>query len=111
MDRAWVLLIPLLTLAIPLVRAAPPLYRWRIRRRIYVWYEDLHLLEQRGRDAKTKGERDDVRHDLDMLQQEIGKVEVPLSYNDEVYHLRGHVEFVRQLIDTLDGGERPTLQV
>jgi len=111
LDRAWVLLIPMITLAIPLVRAAPPLYRWRIRRRIYVWYEDLRLLEERGRDAETKQERDDVRHELDMMQTEIGKVQVPLSYNDEVYHLRSHVEFVRQLVDAIDGGARPTLQV
>lgn len=111
LDRAWVLLIPMLTLAIPLIRAAPPLYRWRIRRRIYVWYEDLHDLEERGREARTKEERDEVRHELDQLQQEIGKVEVPLSYNDEVYHLRGHVEFVRQLVDAIDGGARPAVQV
>lgn len=111
LDRAWVLLIPLITLAIPLVRAAPPLYRWRIRRRIYVWYEDLRVLEERGRDSETKDQRDDVLHDLDMLQTEIGKVEVPLSYNDEVYHLRSHVEFVRQLINVIDSGERPTVQV
>jgi len=111
LDRAWVLMIPLITLAIPLIRAAPPLYRWRIRRRIYIWYEDLRLLEERGREAGTKGDRDDVLHELDMLQQEIGKVEVPLSYNDEVFHLRGHVEFVRQLVDALDGESRPKLQV
>ena len=109
LDRAWVLLIPLITLAIPLVRAAPPLYRWRIRRRIYVWYEDLRMLEERGRDASTKAERDDVLHDLNMLQTEIGKVQVPLSYNDEVYHLRSHVEFVRQLIHAIDGGPQPVL--
>lgn len=111
LDRAWVLMIPLITLAIPLIRAAPPLYRWRIRRRIYVWYADLHDLEERGREAESKAERDDVLHDLDMLQTEIGKVEVPLSYNDEVYHLRSHVEFVRQLIGAIDGGERPSVQV
>ena len=111
LDRAWVLMIPLITLAIPLVRAAPPLYRWRIRRRIYVWYEDLRMLEERGREADSKAERDDVLHDLDMLQNEIGKVEVPLSYNDEVYHLRSHVEFVRQLIDSIDGGARPSVHV
>lgn len=109
LDRAWVLMIPLITLAIPLIRAAPPLYRWRIRRKIYVWYEDLHMLEERGREANTKAEREDVLHDLDMLQTEIGKVEVPLSYNDEVYHLRSHVEFVRQLIDSIDGGARPSI--
>ena len=104
LDRAWVLMIPLITLLIPLVRAAPPLYRWRIRRRIYVWYEDLRVLEERGREASSKADRDEVLHDLSMLQSEIGKVQVPLSYNDEVYHLRSHVEFVRQLIEAIDGG-------
>ncbi len=111
LDRAWVLLIPLITLAIPLVRAAPPLYRWRIRRRIYVWYEDLRMLEERGRDAVSKAERQDVVHELDMLQTEIGKVEVPLSYNDEVYHLRSHVEFVRHLIRSIDGDMSAPVQV
>ena len=78
--------------------------RWRIRRRIYVWYEDLRVLEERGREASSKADRDEVLHDLSMLQSEIGKVQVPLSYNDEVYHLRSHVEFVRQLIEAIDGG-------
>lgn len=104
-------MIPLITLAIPLMRAAPPLYRWRIRRRIYVWYADLHELEERGREVQSREEREEVLHRLDSLQTEIGKVEVPLSYNDEVYQLRSHVEFVRQLIGTIDGGERPSLQV
>lgn len=111
LDRAWVLMIPLITLAIPLMRAAPPLYRWRIRRRIYVWYADLRELEQRGRDADSQSERLSIKAELDELQNEIGKVEVPLSYNDEVYHLRGHVEFVRQLIDAIDSGDRPSVLV
>lgn len=102
LERAWVLLIPLITLLIPLVRVAPPIYRWRVRRKIYVWYTDLRDLESRGRAAKTPAERDLIRQHLSQLQTEIGKLEVPLSYTDDVYRLRSHVAFVNQLLGNLD---------
>ena len=68
LERAWVLAIPLITLLIPLIRAAPPLYRWRIRRKIYVWYNDLRELEAAGRAATTTEERTEVRAKLADLQ-------------------------------------------
>lgn len=98
LERAWVLAIPLLTLLFPLVRVAPPIYRWRVRRKIYVWYEDLRTLEERGRSTDDTDERDKVLEELETLQAEIGAVEVPLSYTDDLYRLRSHVEFVKQLV-------------
>ncbi len=98
MERAWVFLIPLITLMIPLVQMAPPVYRWRIRRKIYVWYNDLHELERRGFDAETDEGRASVLSDIQALQHEVGQVEVPVSYNDELYHLRSHINFVEALI-------------
>ncbi|MEX1252656.1 MAG: TAXI family TRAP transporter solute-binding subunit [Hyphomonas sp.] len=103
LDRTWVLAIPLLTLAFPLVRAAPPIYRWRVRRRIYVWYKDLRALEEEGR-ATPQGEpRTSVISRLERLQADIGKLEVPLFYNDDLYRLRSHVEFVKQLLSAAPG--------
>ncbi len=101
LERAWVLAIPLLTLAYPLFKAAPPLYRWRIRRKIYVWYSDLHELEAAARAAKTDAELTEIRQKLAGLQAETGEVEVPLSYNDNLYHLRSHISFVSDLVDRL----------
>jgi TRAP transporter TAXI family solute receptor len=98
LDRAWVLAIPLLTLLFPLVRAAPPIYRWRVRRRIYVWYKDIRELEARGRASLTPEERTRIVKELEELQEEIGAVDVPLSYTDDLYRLRSHVEFVKQLV-------------
>lgn len=98
LDRAWVLAIPLLTLAFPLVRAAPPIYRWRVRRRIYVWYRDLRALEEEGRATPAGEPRISVISRLERLQADIGRLDVPLSYNDDLYRLRGHVEFVKQLL-------------
>lgn len=101
LERAWVFLIPLITLLIPLVRVAPPIYRWRVRRKIYVWYKDLRELEARGREATTNDQRDEVLTELSKLQKEVGELDVPLSYTEEVYHLRSHIAFVRQLVQGL----------
>ena len=98
LERAWVFLIPLLALLIPLVQMAPPVYRWRIRRKIYVWYNDLHELERRGVDAPDDESRRKALADIQALQHEVGQVEVPVSYNDELYHLRSHINFVEALI-------------
>lgn len=105
-ERAWVLAIPLITLLIPLVRAAPPLYRWRIRRKIYIWYRDLRNLEAAGRNAATAEERMAVRERLADMQQQTGEVEVPLSYNDDLYRLRSHIRFVSDLIDRLSAQDK-----
>ncbi|MBR9834018.1 MAG: ABC transporter substrate-binding protein [Alphaproteobacteria bacterium] len=98
LERAWILVIPLITLLIPLVQVAPPVYRWRIRRRIYVWYNDLHELERRGIDATDNATRHAVLEEIQALQHEVGKVDVPVSYNDELYHLRSHINFVEALV-------------
>ena len=106
LERTWVLIIPLVTLLIPLVRAAPPIYRWRIRRKIYVWYKDLRELENAGRTAQTVEERMEVRARLADLQAETGKVEVPVSYTDDLYRLRAHIRFVAELLDKLGSADR-----
>lgn len=98
LDRAWVLAIPLLTLAFPLVRAGPPLYRWRVRRRIYIWYDDLRRIEKAARVAETDEQRQPLMQELSVLQAEVGNLEVPLSYTDDLYRLRNHIEFVKHLI-------------
>ena len=84
---------------------APPLYRWRVRRKIYVWYSDLRDLEARGRQAESDEARGKVLDELSELQKEVGELDVPLSYTEEVYHLRSHITFVRNLVTGLY--ERP----
>ncbi len=98
LERAWIFLIPLITLMIPLVQLAPPVYRWRIRRKIYVWYNDLRELELRGFEATDSQTQQAVLTEIQALQAEVGKVDVPVSYNDELYHLRSHINFVEALI-------------
>ncbi len=95
-ERLWVLVLPLITLAIPLMRIAPPTYRWQVRRKIYRWYKHLRRLEDdmwRARDPKTRAQ---MAEHLDRLQRDVGKLKVPLAYAEQLYHLRLHIEFLRQ---------------
>ncbi len=93
LDRLKVLLLPLLTLLFPLVKVAPPLYRWRIRSKIYRWYAVLRDVEMRGLADDAEDER--LRHTLAEVEQEIRDVRVPPSYMEELYNLRMHLERVR----------------
>lgn len=98
-ERLWVMALPALTLLIPLLRIAPPTYRWQVRRRIIRWYVDLRRLEadlQRAAEADDWTALRDLLSDVERLQVEIGRVSVPLSYADNLYNLRLHTEFVRR---------------
>lgn len=106
LERAWVLVIPLVTLMFPLAKAAPPVYRWRVRRKIYVWYQKLRDLEMKGREAASPAERTEVRSQLADLQAETGQVQVPLPYNDDLYRLRAHISFVAELVDKLSAEDK-----
>lgn len=47
-----------------------------------------------------------MRAKLADLQSETSKVEVPVSYTDDLYRLRAHIRFVAEIIDKLAGQER-----
>jgi hypothetical protein len=98
-ERLWVMLLPLLTLAIPLARFAPPAYTWQVRRRIYRWYKHLRRIERRFDQAAGGDARRALIGDLDELQRRVGEVKVPLSYAEDLYHLRLHIMFVRQRLE------------
>lgn len=98
-DRGKVLLIPVLTLLIPFFKLAPPLYRWRIRSRIYRWYKLLRVIEADLRDG-CRGERlEQHATTLRELERELDGIEsVPLPYMEEFYNLRLHVDFVERRV-------------
>ncbi len=95
-DRLKVMLLPLLALLLPLLKVMPPVYRWRIRSKIYRWYDDLQRLDQALHAADSQDKVASLLAELDALQQEIRSVHVPLSYAEELYQLRMHCALVQQ---------------
>jgi len=100
-DRLKIMLVPLLTLLLPLVKIMPPMYRWRVRKKIYRWYRELQLLDDEVHTHPSAGRQAGLIEKLDKLEEEVRKVSVPLSYADELYSLRLHIGLVRDsLLDS-----------
>jgi len=98
-DRLKVMLLPFVALLLPLFKVMPPLYRWRIRSRIYRWYEELGAIDL----MLTNDFKPSLLSDLDRIEAEVKKVHVPLSYAEELYDLRLHLALVRDQAERREG--------
>jgi hypothetical protein len=93
-ERMWLALGIILAVMLPLTRIVPPLYQFRIRSRVFRWYGQLRDIENR---LHTQPEdAGAVARELDVLDQKVGRISVPLSYADELYALRNNIDAVRR---------------
>ena len=96
-DRMIVMLVPLLALLLPLGKIMPPLYRWRIRSKIYRWYKELQEVDDIvHRKQPSVAEFVQINRDLAQIEDQVNKVKTPLSYADQVYNLLIHIDLVRK---------------
>jgi len=92
-DKLKILIIPLLTLFIPLFKGVLPLYAWSIRSKIYRWYKRLDELEYKSDLSKESLEKNLL--EVQELKSEVQKqTKVPLSYKGEYYNLLLHLDLV-----------------
>ncbi|NJN47520.1 MAG: hypothetical protein HC808_14760 [Candidatus Competibacteraceae bacterium] len=92
------MLLPLIVLLMPILKIMPPLYQWRMRSRIYRWYRELEAVNLSWSDSKAPDQREEAISELDRIDNEVLHLEVPLSYAEHLYHLRQHIQLVRQKI-------------
>ncbi|MDY0206643.1 MAG: TAXI family TRAP transporter solute-binding subunit [Pseudomonas sp.] len=100
-DRYIILVIPLLVLLFPLFKVAGPIYRWRIRARIYRWYKYLRDIDKQLNNDTLPQHVDTEIKRLTELQNELSRVEVPLSYTSELYDLHLHIGYVLKRLANL----------
>ncbi len=93
-ERMWLALGIIVAILLPLSRIIPPMYKFRIRSRIFKWYGQLRHIEERIlQKPETKAS---LRTELDDLDARVGTISVPLSYADELYALRNNINLVRK---------------
>ncbi len=100
-SRLKIMLVPLLTLAIPLIKLVPRLYQWRVRRRINRWYQALQKLETAIPDNERQERLQEILDEIGHIEEDVAKVKVPASYGDNLYQLRFHTSLARQKLDAL----------
>jgi TRAP-type uncharacterized transport system substrate-binding protein len=100
-ERMWVVIVALGALILPLSRIVPPLYVWKVRSRVYRWYGQLRTVEQVIEDVPP-GKRATVYPEqlqrLKEIEEKVNQISIPLSFADELYRLRSHINLVRKRI-------------
>ena len=94
LDRMWLVIGGLIVLLLPLSRVVPPLYTFRVRRRVFRWYARLRAIEDKL-DNGT-GERTELLNELDELDRVANGIAVPLAHADELFALRNNIDLVRK---------------
>jgi len=97
-SRLLVLLIPVIGVAYPLLRTAPALYSWSMRRRIFRLYGELKYIEveldsRGGIPAQT------LLAQLQGLEARANHLQVPFAFAPFLYQLRNHIALVRSRIE------------
>lgn len=101
LDRLKLMLLPLLALMLPLFKLLPLTYRWRMRSRIYRWYDTLQILDYELRQALSKEAVTNFIKRLDDIENEARQISVPLAYAAELYSLRLHIDLLRRQVSEM----------
>jgi len=97
-QRAIAVLVTGIAIGFPLFRFLPQLYNWITRRRLFYWYGQLKALEasfETGNDDKHLMEK---QAEVERIEEAVSHIRVPLTFSDQVYNLRSHIDIVRRKI-------------
>src|SRR3569623_313431 len=97
-ERMWVGIVALGALILPLSRIVPPLYVWKVRSRVYSWYGQLRTVEQAVEDVPAEKRAEVYPAQLARLneiEELVNQISIPLSFAEELYGLRSHINYVR----------------
>jgi uncharacterized protein len=93
LQRILVFLIPLATVAIPLMRGIPALMKWWVQRKLAYCYHRLERLERSvGSTGTTPAEQ---AEELSLISDMVAGIQVPRGYSEQFFNLKLHIDRVR----------------
>ncbi|CAB1083118.1 TRAP transporter solute receptor, TAXI family [Olavius algarvensis Delta 1 endosymbiont] len=103
-SRMTFLILPLVAVVFPIFKLLPLVYRWRMRSKIYRWYGKLRKFDPERHQAEGTEQLQADLDGLEGVEEKVSNISVPLSYSEELYHLRLHIDMLRrklkQMIDS-----------
>jgi len=102
-SRLLLLLIPVIGVAYPLLRMAPALYGWSMRRRIFRLYGELKYIETELENARAIPAAD-LLTQLQRLEERANRLQLPFAFAPFLYQLRNHIALVRARIQAVASG-------
>ena len=96
-----VLLLPLLALLIPIIKTIPEIYTWLVNRKIMGYYGELHFLEMQIEGNHEEQMISKYGEELNAIDRKVNMLQLPNSFTQHVYELKGNVDLVRSKLDRL----------
>jgi hypothetical protein len=98
LSRIVVVFIPTLIILVPAVKSVPAFFRWRTQIKIRRRYRELLSLEQAFLADKDQSRHKTLQEDFDRIENSVNSMKVRAAFADQFYGLRGHIDYVRQLL-------------
>ena len=107
-SRMMLLLLPLVVVVLPFFKLMPLIYRWRMRSRIYRWYSKLRAFDPERHKEEGTERLQEYLVKLKGVEEKVSNIAVPLSFSEELYHLRMHIDMLRsKLKQMIENQEKP----
>jgi TRAP-type uncharacterized transport system substrate-binding protein len=97
-QRAIAVLVTAIAIGFPLFRLLPLAYNWITRRRLFYWYAKLKALEASFDTDPMDMHSADKRAEIERIEDAVSHIRIPLTFSDQVYNLRSHIDIVRRKI-------------
>jgi len=97
-QRALAVLVTAIAIGFPLFRLLPLAYNWVTRRRLFYWYAKLQALEASFDADPMEMHSADKRAEIERIEDAVSHIRIPLTFSDQVYNLRSHIDIVRRKI-------------
>jgi NMT1-like family len=97
-QRAIAILVTGLAIGLPLLHFVPQGYNWMTRRRLFYWYGQLRALERSFGSNTSHKYLIHKLAEIERIEETVSKIRFPLTFSDQVYTLRSHIDIVRQKI-------------
>ena len=100
-QRALAVLVTAIAIGYPLFRFMPVAYTWINRRRLFYWYAQLKALEASFDTDLTDKHLSRKQAEIERIENAVSHIQFPLTFSDQVYNLRSHIDIVRHKIASL----------
>jgi len=97
-QRAIAVLVTAIAIGFPLFKLLPLAYNWITRRRLFYWYAKLQALEASFDADPMEMHSADTRAEIERIEDAVSHIRIPLTFSDQVYNLRSHIDIVRRKI-------------
>ncbi|HMF22159.1 MAG TPA: TAXI family TRAP transporter solute-binding subunit [Pseudolabrys sp.] len=102
-QRAIAVLVTAIAIGFPLFRFLPVFYNWITRRRLFYWYAQLKALEASFDADPTDKHLAEKQSKIEQIEDAVSHIRIPLTFSDQVYNLRSHIDIVRRKISSRNG--------